>query len=97
MKPFSSFGGNLRYTDILQLDGAFSAAHINYGKSPEFNGDDGRRLAHGSRAHGVSVAGRFENVFDEGSSVPRGERGRRNGVCSQQTEGLSPPAELCAG
>lgn len=76
------YGGALHYSDILQLDGAFSAAYINYGRSPEFNGHDARRLAQGSRAHGVSVAGRLENVFDEGSSTPRGERGRRNGVYS---------------
>lgn len=30
-------GYKLSYKDGLQLDGAFSAAHINYGKSPEFN------------------------------------------------------------
>ena len=82
MKPFSSFGGNLRYTDILQLDGAFSVAHINYGKSPEFNGHDERRLAHGSRSTSVSAASKLENVFDEVPSTPRGERGRRNGVYS---------------
>lgn len=82
MKPFSSFGDNLRYTDILQLDGVFSTAHINYGRSPEFSGHDARRLAQGSRAHGVSAASRLENVFDEVPSTPRGERGRRNGVYS---------------
>ena len=54
MKPFSSFGDNLRYTDILQLDGVFSTAHINYGRSPELSGHDGRRLAHGSQATSVS-------------------------------------------
>ncbi len=32
-------GYKLSYKDGLQLDGAFSAAHINYGKSPEFNED----------------------------------------------------------
>lgn len=63
MGTFSSFGGQLRYTDILQLDGAFSTAHINYGRSPEFNGRDGRRLAQSSRTHSVSVASRLTNVF----------------------------------
>lgn len=64
MELFSSFGGELQYTDILQLDGAFSAAHINYGKSPEFNGRDARRLAQSSRVHSVSAEGKLENVFD---------------------------------
>lgn len=64
MGLFSSFGGQLRYTDILQLDGAFSAAHINYGRSPEFNGRDGKRLAQGSRMNSVSAADRLESVVD---------------------------------
>lgn len=64
MALFSSFGGKLRYTDALQLDGAFSGEHVNYGESPEFNGRDGRQLAQGSRAASVSAAGSLENVFD---------------------------------
>ena len=36
MKRFQSISENLSYNDILQLDGAFSALHINYGKSPLF-------------------------------------------------------------
>ena len=30
------------YDDILQVDGAFSVAHINYGQSPRFNGVDAK-------------------------------------------------------
>jgi hypothetical protein len=37
MKLFEAFGDCLNYEDILQLDGAFSVAHANYGKSPLFN------------------------------------------------------------
>lgn len=64
MGSFSSFGGRLQYSDMLQLDGAFSAAHINYGRSPEFNGRDGRQIAQSSRADSVSSASRLENGFD---------------------------------
>lgn len=32
------------YNDVLQLDGAFSAAHVNYGKSPIFNGKDSKDI-----------------------------------------------------
>ena len=38
-------GYKLSYKDGLQLDGAFSAAHINYGKLPEFNGVDSKNVA----------------------------------------------------
>lgn len=65
MLAFSSFDGKLRYTDKLQLDGAFSAAHINYGMSPEFNGLDGKWLARDSRANSISMAEKLEDVFAE--------------------------------
>lgn len=42
MKRFQSISENLSYNDILQLDGAFSALHINYGKSPLFNGENSK-------------------------------------------------------
>mgnify|MGYP006982439852 CR=1 FL=1 len=35
----------MSYKDILQLDGAYSVAHINYGKAPLFNNVDGRNIA----------------------------------------------------
>ena len=44
MKRFQSISENLSYNDILQLDGAFSALHINYGKSPLFNGENSKDL-----------------------------------------------------
>ena len=49
MKRFQSISENLSYNDILQLDGAFSALHINYGKSPLFNGENSKDLAKNSR------------------------------------------------
>lgn len=33
MNVFKELGKDLNYKDILQVDGAFSACHINYGKS----------------------------------------------------------------
>ena len=33
MELFESLGNHLSYEDVLQCDGAFAAAHINYGKS----------------------------------------------------------------
>lgn len=37
MNIFKTLGNEISYKDIIQLDGAFSVAHINYGKSPIFN------------------------------------------------------------
>ena len=37
MSLFDSFG-QLSYCDALQVDGAFYASHINYGKAPKFGG-----------------------------------------------------------
>lgn len=45
MKIFQAIGDELSYRDILQLDGAYSVAHINYGESPLFNNIDGRNIA----------------------------------------------------
>ena len=42
-------GKDLNYKDILQVDGAFSACHINYGKSLKFNGADSKNMAQNSR------------------------------------------------
>ena len=44
MKRFQSISENLSYNDILQFDGAFSTLHINYGKSPLFNGENSKDL-----------------------------------------------------
>lgn len=32
MKIFQAIGDKLSYNDILQLDGAYSVSHINYGE-----------------------------------------------------------------
>lgn len=54
MGSFSLFDSGLSYTDMLQLDGAFSLAHVSYGKAPQFNGIVGRNLATGSRRDSLS-------------------------------------------
>lgn len=38
MSLFASFGNELSYEDVIQLDEAFAATHVNYGKAPLFNG-----------------------------------------------------------
>ena len=64
MDLFKTFGKGLRYTDILQLDGAFSLTHINYNKSPIFNGVDGKELAKNSRKNSLSSQDKIENVIE---------------------------------
>ena len=49
MNVFKELGKDLNYKDILQVDGAFSACHINYGKSLKFNGADSKNMAQNSR------------------------------------------------
>ena len=44
MNVFKELGKDLNYKDILQVDGAFSAWHINYGKSLKFNGADSKNI-----------------------------------------------------
>lgn len=63
MKLFKTFGNELSYKDILELDGAFSAAHINYGKSPIFNGIDSKDLAKISRKNSLSSEEKIEDVI----------------------------------
>lgn len=65
MKIFQSFGGDLNYKDLLQIDGAFSSAHNNYGRSPVFNGIDGKRIAKKSRKTSVSLKDHIDNVSDK--------------------------------
>ena len=55
---------NLSYKDVLQVDGAFSIAHINYDKSPLFNGSDSRNLAKASRRNSSSAKDRIDDVQD---------------------------------
>ena len=49
MNIFKALGNELTYKEVLQLDGAFSVAHVNYDKSPIFNGTDSRNVAKNSR------------------------------------------------
>ena len=55
---------NLSYKAVLQVDGAFSTAHINYDKSPLFNGSDSRNLAKVSRINSPSAKDRIDDVQD---------------------------------
>ena len=64
MDIFKTLENKLSYTDILQLDGAFSIAHVNYGKSPIFNGFDGKNLAKNSRKNSLSSQEKIENVTE---------------------------------
>ena len=60
MNVFKELGKDLNYKDILQVDGAFSACHINYGKSLKFNGADSKNMAQNSRKNPESL---FFNIF----------------------------------
>lgn len=64
MNLFKSLGEELNYKDILQLDGAFSVAHVNYNKSPIFNGIDSKNLAKNSRKDSLSSEKRIEDVIE---------------------------------
>lgn len=61
MKRFKAFKAN--YKDIIQLDGAFSATHINYGESPVFHGVDGKEIAKKSRKDSISEKDSLEDVI----------------------------------
>lgn len=63
MKIFQAIGDELSYRDILQLDGAYSVAHINYGESPLFNNIDGRNIAKNSRKNSLSSMGHIDDVL----------------------------------
>lgn len=65
MDLFRSLGNEISYNDILELDGAVSITHINYGNSPKFNGFDGRNLALNSRIESVSAEDTVELVTDK--------------------------------
>lgn len=64
MRLFKTLGNKLSYKDVLQLDGAFSVAHLNYDKSPMFNGVDCRSLAKDSRSNSLSSQDKIENVIE---------------------------------
>lgn len=61
---FETFGNNINYNDLIQLDGAFSISHINYGVSPKFAGVDARNIAILSRKNKYSSKEKIENVFN---------------------------------
>ena len=64
MKIFKSFSDDISYKDDLQLDGAFSVAHINYGKSPIFNEFNGKIIAEKSKKHNISSTDNIKNVIE---------------------------------
>lgn len=64
MNIFKSFKYELSYKDILQLDGAFAVSHINYGRSPIFNGIDSKDIAKNSRKNSLSSEAKIENVIE---------------------------------
>ena len=64
MAIFKTLGDELSYKDILQCDGAFSVIHVNYNKSPLFNGTDSRNLAKDSRKNSLSSKENIKNVIE---------------------------------
>lgn len=64
MNIFKDLGKDLSYEDILQLDGAFVVAHINYNKSPIFNGVDSKDIAKNSRKNSLSSVGKIKNITE---------------------------------
>lgn len=62
---FKNLENKVSYNDVLQLDGAFSAAHVNYGKSPIFNGNDSKDMAKNSRKNSLSSNEKIEDVIGE--------------------------------
>lgn len=64
MDIFETLGNKLSYTDVLQLDGAFAAVHINYDKLPVFNGIAGKNLAKNSRKNSLSSQEKIENIIE---------------------------------
>ena len=51
---FNMFGKNYDYKENLQLDGAFSATHINYNKSPIFNNISSKNIVQNPKKNVVS-------------------------------------------
>lgn len=63
MNIFKTFEDELSYKDVLQLDGTFAVAHINYDKSPIFNEVDSKYLAKNSRKTSLSSVEKIEDVM----------------------------------
>lgn len=75
MSIFKSLRKKLSYKDPVQGDGAFSVAHINYGRSPVFNGTDGVDLARNSRVGSLSLEPSIADVGAELRSFDGTEQG----------------------
>lgn len=54
MNLLDNYRGQISYKDIIQLDGAISACHINYGKSPLFYMTDAKSISITSRKNSLS-------------------------------------------
>ena len=59
---FDSF--DIKYTDGLELDGAFSVTHINYECSPKFHGEDAKDIAQSSRKNSITSKDKIDDVLD---------------------------------
>lgn len=59
MDIFKTLGDELSCKDVLQLGAAFSVAHVNYNKSPVFNGIDSKDMAKNSRKDSLSSKEKF--------------------------------------
>lgn len=66
MDFFKKYGENFNYMEIIQLDGAFSVPHINYGKSPIFNNISSKDFAKKSRKNSISNK---ENIKDVSGNI----------------------------
>ena len=75
MRIFQAIGDELSYNDILQLDGAYAVAHINYGQSPIFNNVDGSNIAKNSRKNSISSMDNIEDVLGMVNDFNGTERG----------------------
>lgn len=64
VKFFKTLGNKLCYRDVLQLDGAFVVAHLNYDKSPIFNGIDSRSMAKNSRKNSLSSGDKINDIIE---------------------------------
>lgn len=64
MKLFEKYGNEISYKDGLQLDGAFSVTHINYGKSPIFAEIDSREMTKSSMKNSLSLEEKIEDVIE---------------------------------
>lgn len=55
---------DIKYTDYIQLDGAYSVAHINYGKSPAFHGENAKNIAKISRKNSITTKDKIDDVLE---------------------------------